>query len=235
MIRVAVIEDVPLARQRLRRLLERHEDVKIVAEAGDLRTAGSILDIARADLVFLDVTLPDGEGPDLFRPMPPDRRPLVVFSTARTDHALPAFEIEAIDYLLKPISDQDVARSLQRARSRPASERSAEPEARLAVPSSTGTDYVAIRSIEAIIAQDHYLLLLTDQGERLVRGRISDMEARLASEGFVRCHRSAIVRVGAIASLQPLRSGDARIHLNSGRTVRASRSFRPHIQAALAK
>lgn len=233
MIRVAIIEDVPIARQRLRRLLENHVDVQVVAEAADLQSARSILAVARADLVFLDVSLPDGEGPDLFRALPRGRRPLVIFSTARADHALPAFEIEAIDYLLKPISGSDVNRALERARSRLASSRSADKEERLAVSSSTGTDFLPIRNVEAIIAQDHYLLLFTDQGERLTRGRISDMETKLASHGFIRVHRSAIVRIASIRTLRSLRSGDAQIHLNSGRTVRASRSFMAAVRSAL--
>lgn len=232
-IRTAIIEDVPLARERLRRMLEQHSDLRFVGEAGDMRTGAALLSSSAPDLVFLDVTLPDGEGPDLLRPLSPARRPLIVFLTAATGHALPAFELEALDYLLKPVGEAELARAIDRVRRRVAPE--AETGAQTHVPVRDGrrTELVPIEAIDYVEVAGHYLCLHVGDRVHLLREPIATSAERLGPAGFVRCHRSILVRLGAIAALTERRNGDADLGLTSGATIPVSRTYRAELSARL--
>lgn len=235
-IRAAIIEDVPLARERLRRMLEAHGDVQVVGEAGDMRAGAAMLAEIAPDLLFLDVTLPDGEGPELVRAMPPGARPLILFLTARADHALPAFELEAVDYLLKPVGEEALARGLGRVRSRIASApaNATASVAAIAVRNGRRTDFVPVETIDYVDVAGHYLCLHVGREIHLLREPLQALAGRLANTGFVRCHRSALVRIAAIRAVTDRRNGDGEILLMSGATVPLSRTYRDTLEARLA-
>lgn len=235
MIRTAIIEDVPLARDRLRRMLKAHDDVRFVGEAGDMAAGAALLRSIAPDLVFLDVTLPDGEGPDLLRPIAPAARPLIVFLTARADHALPAFELEAVDYLLKPVGEDELARALARVRRRLSPGGDAEVETHIAVRNGRRTDFIPVESIDFVEVAGHYLCINAGEQVHLLREPIGSLAERLAPAGFVRCHRSILVRIGAVRGIEERRNGDADLILAGGRTIPASRTFRGELEAQLSK
>jgi len=233
MIRTAIIEDVPLARERLRRMLAAHADIQFVGEAGDMGAGAVLLRSIAPDLVFLDVTLPDGEGPDLLRPLPPEQRPLIIFLTARADHAVPAFELEAVDYLLKPVGDDELARAIGRVRRRLSPDQAEAVESHVAVRNGRRTDLIPVEAIDYVEVAGHYLCLHAGGEVHLLREPIVAFAERLAPAGFVRCHRSVLVRLGAVAGLDERRNGDADLRLVSGATVPLSRTYRPDIEAGL--
>ncbi|SMF71109.1 LytR/AlgR family response regulator transcription factor [Allosphingosinicella indica] len=236
MIRAAIVEDVPLARDRLRRMLAAHRDIRIVGAAPSLAAARDMLRSAEPDLVFLDVQLPDGEGPELLYPMPPAARPLIIFLTARADYALPAFDLEAVDYLLKPAGETELARALDRvrARIRPDAPEPDPAETHIAVRDGRRTDLVPLAEIDYVDVAGHYLCLHAGRDVHLIREPIAALADRLAPAGFLRCHRSALVRTGAIVALVDRRNGDADLTLASGAVVPLSRTYRPALEAALA-
>lgn len=234
-IRTAVIEDVPLARERLQRMLAAHPDIVLVGEAGSVRAGAELLARASPQLVFLDVTLPDGDGPTLLRGLPEEARPLIVFLTARADHAVPAFELEAVDYLLKPVGEEELARALSRVRRR--LEPHEEPpaaEAHIAIRNGRRTDLVRIDSIDYVEVAGHYLCLRVGRETHLVREPLSTFAERLETAGFVRCHRSAMVRVAAIEAIVDRRNGDGEIRLSGGASVSLSRTYREVLNSRLA-
>ena len=233
MIRTGLIEDVTLARERLRRMLEAHADVRLVGEAGDMRTGADLISSAEPDLLFLDVSLPDGEGPDLVRALPAERRPLVIFLTARADHALPAFELEAIDYLLKPVGESELARALDRARRRLVPAEAEDARSHVAVRNGRRTDLIPVEAIEHVEAAGHYLCLHAGGEVHLLREPLATFAERFAVAGFVRVHRSALVRAGAVTAIVERRNGDADLRLAGGATVPLSRTYRAALEAAL--
>jgi two-component system, LytTR family, response regulator len=233
MIRTAIIEDVPLARERLRRMLEPHPDLRFVGEAGDMRTGAALLDSTAPDLVFLDVTLPDGEGPDLLRPLPPGERPLIVFLTAATGHALPAFELEALDYLLKPVGEAELARAIDRVRRRLAPDGEGAAETHVAIRDGRSVELVPVEAIDYVEVAGHYLCLHVGDRVHLLREPIAAFAERLGPAGFVRCHRSILVRLGAIAAMADRRNGDADLRLTSGAIIPASRTYRTDLAERL--
>lgn len=232
-IRTALVEDVPLARERLRRMLEAHADIRFVGEAGDMTTGAALLKSAEPDLLFLDVTLPDGEGPDLLRAVPAGNRPLIVFLTARADHAVPAFELEAVDYLLKPVGEAELARALDRVRRRLTPDDAPGIEIHLAVRNGRRTDLIPVEAIDYVEVAGHYLCLHVGAEVHLLREPIAALAERLEPAGFVRCHRSALVRLGAIAALTDRRNGDADVQLFGGTVIPLSRTYRTELEARL--
>ena len=233
MIRAAIIEDVPLARERLRRMLAAHADVQFVGEAGDMQAGAVLLRSIAPDLIFLDVTLPDGEGPDLLRPIPAEQRPLIIFLTARADHAVPAFELEAVDYLLKPVGEDELARAIGRARRHLSPDHAGAVETHVAVRNGRRTDLIPVEAIDYVEVAGHYLCLHAGGEVHLLREPIVAFAERLGPAGFVRCHRSVLVRLGAVAGFEERRNGDADLRLVSGATVPLSRTYRPEIEAGL--
>lgn len=235
MIRTAIIEDVPLARERLRRMLAAHDDIVFVGEAGDMASGATLLRSIAPELLFLDVTLPDGEGPDLLRPLLPGERPLIAFLTARADHAVAAFDLEAVDYLLKPVGEEELDRALDRVRRRLSPDGARAAETHVAVKNGRRTDLIPVESIDFVEAAGHYLCLHAGGAVHLLREPIAAFAERLAPAGFVRCHRSVLVRLGAVAGLDEKRNGDAGLRLVGGRAIPLSRTYRAEIEAGLAR
>jgi two-component system LytT family response regulator len=210
MLRALLVDDESLARDRLGRLLQRHPDVEVVGEAADGLEAISRIDELRPDLVFLDIQMPEMDGLDLAASMP-DGGPAIVFVTAFDAHAIRAFELAAVDYLLKPIAPDRLRASLERVRRSNAAARGAaeavlsrleDRPRRMAV--RCGAKYVVFDSerVAAVLAQDHYATIFVDDRELLSDESLDKLMAKLDARHFLRVHRGAILNVRLVRELQ---------------------------------
>lgn len=245
-LRVLIVDDEPLARGKLRSLLLKEPDVEIVGEAGDGRSALEQVADKQPDLVFLDVQMPELDGFGVLAELPADARPAVIFVTAHDQFALKAFEVHALDYLLKPFDRERLQKALDRARqqlaaptgtaelqhqlsallagmNRPAP--AAAPD-RLAVKSSGRIIFVNTAEIDWVEAADNYVKLHAGKVEHLMRETMSSIEQRLTGAGFVRISRSLIVHPRAVRELQPLFHGDQAVILKDGTRLTLSRTHR---------
>lgn len=226
-LRVIIVDDEPLARARLRRLLAGHADVDVV---GDFADGDALLAAWRndlADLVLMDVRMPGPDGLAIAAQLQP--APLLVFVTAYGDHALQAFDVAAVDYLVKPVAADRLDASLRRVRERLA-ERVAiasVPTApkRLALSLGRRTHLVDVDAIDCIVAQANYVELHAHGRRYLLRKPLHVIEAELGPENFLRVHRSVLVRVAAVRQLEALDSGRYRLHLHDDMHVHSGRSY----------
>jgi two-component system LytT family response regulator len=247
-LRVVVVDDEPLARQRLKRLLAGSALATVVGEAGDGLTAVARIDHTHPDVVLLDVEMPELDGfevvAQLARP-----RPLVIFLTAFDRYALQAFEIHAIDYLLKPVSRERLADALAHARERQAS-RSDDRDAalasaieslsarrskitRLPVRSEGRVELVDVSTIDWIEAANNYVVLHAGGKTHVLRETLARLEQRLSAEDFVRIHRSTIVRLDRVVRLDSASRGDYDVTLRDGTRLTLSRTCRSRLERAV--
>jgi two-component system LytT family response regulator len=225
MIRTLIVEDVPLARAALRRLLSMHDDIVVVGEATTVAGGLEQTRALRPDLAFLDVELPDGTGLMLAEQLD-EPRPALIFLTAFAEHALPAFGVEALDYLLKPASSTEVARALDRVRRMLCRNAKALPRpTHLEVRDGNRTHFVALETIDRVDAAGHYLCVHAAGTVHLLRIPIAELIDRLGP-AFVRVHRSAVVRVDQVIAIGDRRNGDGDVRLASGALVPLSRTYR---------
>ena len=222
-VRVVVADDEPLARAAVRAFLDVHPDVQIVAETTSGRETAHALRALRPDLAFLDVAMPAGSGLDAAREHPP---PAVVFVTAYDEHALRAFEVAALDYLVKPFDRAQFDRALDRARQRLGrSDGDAATLDRMAVRHGDLVSLVPAADLLAVEATGDYVTLHTAARTFLYDGRLYELAGALAP-ALVQVHRSWLVRPDAVAEVRLRRSGDGVLTLDSGLDVRASRTYR---------
>lgn len=240
MIRVAVIDDEPLARSGVIARLAAHADVALVGEYGDGASALEGLRANTPDLAFVDVQMPGMTGLDVLAALPADKRPLAILLTAYDNFAVRAFELHAIDYLLKPIDDDRFAEALERARQAIAFRRhepaivhaATGPErsqaaylTRFVVRIGRRVAFVDAADVEWIEADGDYATLHAGAGAHLLRESLSRLSRQLDPAHFIRVHRSAIVRIDRVAELQPLSNRDALLRLRDGTPLRASRTY----------
>ncbi|MDQ6648333.1 MAG: response regulator [Pseudomonadota bacterium] len=250
-LRVLVVDDEPLARRGILSRLSRHTDVQVVGEVGDGESALSAIATEAPDLVFMDVQMPGLSGLDTLRLLPPHQRPLTVFLTAYDRYALNAFEVHALDYLLKPIDDERFAETLDRARTMLDSRQNALRQPRLeawlaaqpgssryatrfAVRSGHKVTIVATDELDWIEAMGDYAGLHAGERLHLLREPLHRLAQSLDPAEFVRIHRSTIVRVARIAEIQALPNRDSLLRLHNGTPLRASRTYGDDLRAALA-
>lgn len=232
--RVLIVDDEPPARERLRRLLDDHPDVDVVAEAGDVPTAVHAVLDGPVDVVFLDIHLPGGDGFDLLNLLGPRHRPTLICVTANAEHAVRAFDEAAVDYLLKPFSRERLADALARVRDQRRSANSASPRPRrIPVPGPTGTRFVEPRQITLIRGDRNYVRLELADRNVLLRSTLREMEDRLPRGEFIRVNRSLIVRVAAVVELQSLPHGEVALRLTTGELVISGRSHSSAVRTAL--
>ena len=234
--RILIVDDERPARDRLRRMLALEGGIDAVEEAFDAHSALRLIPDFRPDALLLDIAMPELSGIDLAASLP-DPAPLVVFVTAHDEHALRAFDANAIDYLLKPCSQERLQRALARLRQRldsgPASATpSGLPVRQLLVSERGGTRVVQVADIDWLETADNYVVLHTAQGGPLLRQTLSKLLAQL-DPAFVRCHRRAAVRLAAIERILPLERGDCELVLRSGARVPCSRQYRAAALASL--
>lgn len=251
MIRALIADDEAPARRKLRDLLSRESDFEVVAEAGDGAEAVEAIRAASPDIVFLDIQMPRLDGFGVIQEVGVEAMPLVVFVTAYDEHALKAFEVHALDYLLKPFAPSRFERLLERVR------RQLEPAAagdlaqrieRLLATVRPAPDYprqilvekdegrqvlLAVDQIDRICAAGNYLRFVSQGTEFRRRGTLRDLEGRLDPARFLRLNRSEIVRLEAIREVQPWFHGDARVVLHDGTLLTWSRRYRAKAEGML--
>jgi two-component system, LytTR family, response regulator len=249
-IRTVIVDDEPPARRRLRSLLQRETDIEIVAECRDGREAIEVAASERPDLLFLDIQMPEVDGFGVVATLPP-RTPAVVFVTAFDEFALRAFEVHALDYLLKPFDHGRLQLALSRVRERIHFVRQGgidlrllalmeelkpgRPDfpARFPVKDGGRIRFVEIGEVECITAEGNYVQFQTAQKSYLVRASLGSMEAQLDPALFLRIHRGTLVRIDRIREMEPLFQGEYLITLRSGTKVRSSRRYRAELHRVL--
>ena len=237
MMRVAIVDDEPLARLAVKARLARHADLQLVAEYGDGDTAAAGLVATRPDLVFVDVEMPGKNGLDMLAALPRAERPLAILLTAHDTFAVRAFDLAALDYLLKPVDDDRLDDALDRARTAFAHLRPAAPAAwtrSFTVRVGSRTVIVDAADVERIEADGDYATLHTGGRTYLVREPLQALARRLDPAQFQRVHRSSIVRLDVVAELRALTNRDALLRLRDGTLLRASRTYMPALTQALA-
>ncbi|MFY7856210.1 MAG: LytR/AlgR family response regulator transcription factor [Rubrivivax sp.] len=230
--KVLIVDDEPPARQRLRRLLAAHDDVDVVGEAGDAAQALAQCAALTPDAVLLDIRMPGTDGLDLAASLP-DPRPGVVFVTAHDGHALAAFEAAALDYLLKPVDPERLARALQRLRTRAPAALDPPPPERLLIPDRQRLHVVAVQDILWLEAADNYVQVHTAQGAPLLRRTLASLLGSLGP-GFLQTHRSAAVALAQVLDVKLQDGGEALVRLRDGTEVRCARQRRAELMRRLA-
>jgi len=236
-IRAVVVDDEPLGRRRLLRLLADHPDVQVVAEAADGRAARAQVLTERPDLLLLDVQMPGEDGPTALRrlreTLPEGALPIVVFTTAHAEHAIAAFELEAVDYLLKPVERAGLARVLKRVRRLVEARRGGGVSpgrtpvpvrpARLLALRGTRTIPLDPDQVVAVVVEDATTWAWTPEGRYRLDGTLQEVAGQLP-EDFVQVSRAAMLRPSCVAELRPLASGtfEATLHGVEG-TIHVSR------------
>jgi two-component system, LytTR family, response regulator len=249
-LRVLLVDDEPLARQRLEDLLRANESVQIVGMAENGEAAIAAIRSLAPDLVFLDVQMPGKTGLDVVRELGPERMPPTIFVTAYDEYALEAFDVAALDYLVKPFDDERFEQALTRARERvelrdmgrlseqllallqgTAGSRTAAPASpaqayleRIAVESRGQVRVVPVEQIDYISASGPYVELHAGDKTHVIRERMQMLEERLDPAKFFRVHRSAIVRLEQVDTLLRDSGGDYAVRLKSGAQLSVSRS-----------
>lgn len=238
MIRTLIIDDEPLARSRVRAMLDVHTDIEVVAECGSAAETSALLREQPAALLMLDIEMPGATGFDFLRTMPIEQRPAVVFVTAHEQFALAAFEANAVDYLVKPFSQERLDRALWRVRrfiegkgaARPLTVRRRE---RFAVRVRNEVVFVKVSSIDWIAAQGNYVRLHAGAESHLLRESLQNIVTELDPAVFLRVHRSAIVNIERVRKLVPAADGSLSIVLQNATAVPLGPSYRAAVEEAL--
>ena len=243
-LRVLVVDDERPARQKLVAHLRDAPDIVVVGEAATGLDAVESIRRLSPDLVFLDVQMPGLDGFEVIEEIGAAAMPAVVFVTAYDQYAIPAFEVEAADYLLKPFDSPRFTRALDRARRR-LQHRRQQPEQierllarvqpargylqRLVVSERDRIVLVAVKEVYRFSADGNYARLHTIKGSHLARQTLAELDARLDPARFARIHRSEIVALDAIKELQPLSHGDYEVILKNGERLRLIRRCQPRV------
>ena len=237
MITALLVDDEPPARHRLRTLLAAHPDVVVAGEAGGVPDALTRISLDPPDLVFLDVRLTGDDGFELVRLLGPADLPAIVFVTAHPDHAVRAWEVDAVDYLLKPFEQARLSTTMARVRRhlRPPAAPGGGPGAaprRIPVEVGGRVRFIDPASIESVHADRNYVRIRTPRRSYVLRSTLQAMEERLGAE-FVRAHRSALVRVDRIEEVHTLPHGELSLRLAGGEHVISGRRYATAVRAAL--
>jgi len=251
-IQALIVDDEPLARDRLQKLLDADPDVTVLGQCSNGKEAVKTIRTEKPDLVFLDVQMPELDGFGVIAALEPDQIPLVIFVTAHDKFALKAFEVHALDFLLKPFDRDRFQTALKRAKDRIRQKRPGEldqriaaliaeikPEAkaleRMAVKTSGRVIFVKTSDIDWIEAADNYVNLHVGNESHLHRETLTALAERLPPKKFMRISRSTIVNVDRIKELQPLFHGEYAVILRNGTTLTLSRSYRDALDELIGK
>ena len=250
-LRTLIVDDEPVARRRLRRLLHHVPDAEVIAECGEGSAAIEAIDGHDLDLVFLDVQMPDISGFDVVSALGP-RMPPVIFVTAFDHYARQAFDVHAVDYLLKPVTEARFQDAIARVRAHAAREDARalhqRLDAMLQAMRSSGR-YVAhipvrqggrialvqVSEIDRIQAADNYVTLHAGGREYLLRETMAKLHESLDPQRFVRIHRSTIVALDRVRELEPSFRGDLIVVLRDGTRVTLGRAYRAAVEKALGR
>jgi len=242
-IRALIVDDELLARARVKKMLADEPEIEIAGECANGAEAISFIQKHRPDLVFLDVQMPEVSGFDVLRELSPNGwPPAVIFVTAHDQHALEAFEVHALDYLLKPFKQARFRQALQRARQKlnaqdakgqnerfqewlVAQEQTAYPS-RITVKSGEHTVFVEVHEVDYIEAAANYAILHAGATNHILRETLTNLEAKLSPKRFLRVNRSAIVNLERIKAIQPATRGDHVVLLKNGKELTLTRGVR---------
>ncbi|MBV9774675.1 MAG: response regulator transcription factor [Gemmatimonadetes bacterium] len=252
--RVLVVDDEPLARQRILGLLAEAPDMEVVGECGDGEAAIESIEALRPDLVFLDIQMPEVTGLEVLEAVEVDPMPVVVFVTAYDEFALRAFDAHALDYLLKPFRRERFEATLARVRAHLAARSAHQRELslddrirallatlhparpypeRLAVRLGERIVFVRVADVDWIGAEGNYAALHVGERQYLIRETMSRLEAKLDPARFVRIQRSVIVNADRIREIQPLFKGTYTVVLQGGAKLTSGRSYRDNLLALI--
>jgi len=251
-IQVLIVDDEPLARERIRKLLQKEADLEIIGECADGSEAVAAIRKQRPDLVFLDVQMPELDGFGVLEQLEPGPIPVVVFVTAHDRFALRAFEVHALDYLLKPFDAERFRNALERARDRVQGRQTGElsyriselladlrtgakKQDRLAVKTGGKILFLKMAEIEWIEAADNYVNLHVGSEAHLHRETMAALEEKLPADKFMRISRSTIVNLERIRELQPLFHGEYAVIMRNGTRLTLTRSHRDKLQRLLGR
>jgi two-component system LytT family response regulator len=246
-IRTLIVDDEPLARDRIRSMLAAEPDLEVVGECSDGRQAAQAIREKSPDLLFLDIQMPEMDGFEVLAEAGDAPVKAVIFVTAYDHYAIKAFEVNALDYLLKPFDRHRFQTALGRARERLRAEKNLLPEQlaaalreleagrrhpeRILVRSLGRIHFVKVGEISWVEAAGNYVKLHVGSDVHLLRETMQALEARLDPERFLRIHRSTMVNIDRIKELQPLFHGDYVVILKDGTQLTMSRGYREHAQA----
>ena len=248
-VRTLIIDDEPLARRRLLALLADEPDIEVVGEASGGTSAVKMISAERPDLIFLDVQMPGLDGFGVLRAIAPDLLPLVVFVTAYDEHAIRAFDVGAVDYLLKPVVESRfraaLRRALGRVRASQPSELSRQVHAllerldaphpdRIAIHSQGRVTFVRVEDIDWADVDGDQVRLHVGRETHCMRETMSELETRLPTPTFLRIHCSTIVNVDRIREVQPWFKGDYVLILHDGTRLTSGRTYRARVRQLLA-
>ncbi len=252
MIRTLIVDDEPLARDRIRGLLSREPDIEVIAECRDGLEAVTTIRRERPALVFLDVQIPELDGFGVVRSLE-DSMPVTVFVTAYDQYALQAFEVHAVDYLLKPFDEERFRKALDRARAAVGARNGdsgvnekllallADLKApqghaeRIVVKNAGRLFFLRSDEIDWVESSGNYVNLHVGHESHLLRETMAGIESRLDPALFIRIHRTAIVKIDQIKELHPLFHGEYEVVLRDGTRLTLSRGYRDRLQGLLGK
>jgi two-component system, LytTR family, response regulator len=243
-IRTLIVDDEELARERLRSLLEKEADVEVIGECADGRTALNAIQRDRPQLVFLDVQMPEMTGFEVLEEIPLQERPNVVFVTAHDKFALKAFDVHAVDYLLKPFDRERFQTALQRAITKVRaqtpdsfenvtsllSDVRGKPVDRLMVKTTGRMLLIKVDDLDWLEASDNYVNLHVGNETHMMRETMNSLEQKLPGEKFMRISRSSIVNIERIKELQPMFHGEYVVILKNGTKLTLSRTYRDKLE-----
>ena len=242
-IRTLIVDDESLARERIRRFLRDESGVEIIGECGDGAEAVAAIEQSKPDLVFLDIQMPEKDGFEVVKSLDARIVPTVIFVTAYDQYALQAFDVHALDYLLKPFNRERLRRAVERARRQIENKnRGALDERllsliadlraekkyleRLVVKSVGRVFFLKTDEIDWIEAAGNYLKLHVGRESHLIRETMNGIESKLDPDRFLRIHRSTVVNIDRIKELHPMFSGDYSVIMRNGVELTLSRNYR---------
>lgn len=250
-LKTLIIDDEFLARERIKKLLAADDDIEIVGECANGLEAIQAIGNQKPDFIFLDVQMPELDGFGVLENLgAADHLPLVIFVTAYDQYAIKAFEVRALDYLLKPFNRQRFSSALSRAKAQLQQQETGllhhridnlllelqqrrEPVRRLVIQSAGRVFFLRLDEIDFVKAAGNYLELHADEENYLYRDTMSRFEQKLDPGEFVRIHRSIIINVSQLKSLKRLPNGDFVVFLKDGRSFASGRGYRENVQRLL--
>jgi len=247
-LRVLIVDDEPLAREGLRMLLADDPDISVISEARNGAEAVAALRSSELDLILLDVQMPEMDGLAVVREVGAERIPSLIFVTAHDRYAIQAFELNAVDYLLKPVTRERFSQALARAKTRrrshtpeestgrilPLLETLASPRSyvkRLAIRSAGKTVFVDAEEIHWIAAAENYVEIHLERGSHLLHVSMNALEQSLDPQMFLRIHRSVIVNIARIREMRPAMHGEYLITLDTGVRLQSGRLYNAKLKA----
>ncbi|MBX7171646.1 MAG: LytTR family DNA-binding domain-containing protein [Pyrinomonadaceae bacterium] len=245
-IKTLIVDDEPIARDRVRRMLREENDIEIIGECGNGKEAVAFINEKKPDLVFLDIQMPEMTGFEALQEINPNKTPAIIFVTAYDQYAIQAFDVHAIDYLLKPFNRERFKRAVDRVREQIQKSQTGKIDERLAslladltsskkylerlVVKSVGrVFFLRTDEVDWIEAAGNYAKLHVGREGHLIRETMNGLEAKLNPDKFLRIHRSTLVNIDRIKELNPLFSGDYTVLLKNGVELTLSRNYRDRL------